>query len=131
MPSCDEQSFLVKTGWAGGRAVVRSGEIVQSFLFRLLWNRWPISDSIIPYIQFVLSQVPKSEAPGAPMFGAGALIFEFVLSQVPKCEAPGAPMFGVGALIFEFLLSQVPKCEAPGAPMFWYKFWYNTELLET
>jgi len=65
------------------------------------------------------------------MFGAGALIFEFVLSQVPKCEAPGAPMFGVGALIFEFLLSQVPKCEAPGAPMFWYKFWYNTELLET
>ena len=43
-----------------------------------------------------VSQVPKSEGPGAPA----------LISQVPKSEGPGAPA----------LISQVPKSEGPGAP---------------
>jgi hypothetical protein len=77
-----------------------------------------------PLLGFVVSQVPKSEAPGAPSF---CKKYEQVLrlpspsrknrSPGPRCTAPfqSCPLLG-------FVVSQVPKSEAPGAPSFCKKY---------
>jgi hypothetical protein len=68
--------------------------------------------------RFVVSQVPKSEGPGAPIFvlsGMGEL--RGVLSQVSESR-PEALIFvlsGMGEL--RGVLSQVPKSEGPGPPV--------------
>ena len=77
-----------------------------------------------PWTRFVLSQVPKSEAPGATIF-RGCSHFS---------RHPGPPVgicggdFDISELGFpkpRSVLSQVPKSEAPGATIFSGCFYFS------
>jgi len=65
--------------------------------------------------EFVVSQVPESEAPGAPIFCG--LILSWMDSHLAH-ENATRPNDRVPMTEDRFVVSQVPKSEAPGAPIF-------------